>query len=145
TANMSLPNPTKASILSCSVAGADFTKQTLKISVFETVCKPYLTGVVVVRDDSNLINALKIQGGEPVSFNFSAGDGLNYSQTMYVLDLKGDPMENNLRTVKYTINVISKEYFSDRSNMVQQSFQNLPGTEIAKKIHGTFVGGALNV
>lgn len=142
---MSLPNPTKASVLSCSIAGADFTRQTLKISVFETVCKPYLTGVVVVRDDSNLINALNLQGGEPVSFNFSAGDGLNYSQNMHILNLKGEPMENNLRSVKYTINVISKEYYSDRSNMVQQSFQNIPGTEIAKKIHGSFIGGALNV
>lgn len=140
-----IPNPTKATVLACSVAGADFTRQVLKISVFESVCKAYLTGVLVVRDDSNLINALDLQGQEPVSFLFSGGDGLNYSQTMHVLRVKGEPMENNLRTVKYTIDLIGKEYYNDRANMVQQSFQNLPGTQIIQQIQSSFLGSSINI
>jgi hypothetical protein len=140
-----IPGPTRAAILSCSIAGADMTNRVLKIAVFETVCKPYLTGTLVIRDDNNIINNLNIKGAEPVAFNFSAGDGLTYDQTLYILKVSGEPVNNNLRTVKYTIEMVSKEYYGDRTNMVQQSFQKQPGTAIAQSIHQRFLGSSLNV
>src|ERR1700761_5549652 len=140
-----IPNPTRATVLSCSVSGADFTRQVLKLSVFETVCKSYKTGTLVIRDDQNIINALNLQGGEPVSFNFSAGDGLNYSDTLYILRMQGEPMNNNLRSVKYTLDLIGPEYYADRANMVQQSFQNIPGTSIISQIQSKFLGGGINI
>ena len=33
------------------------------------VCKPYLTGDVLIIDNNNLINVLNLQGGEAVTFD----------------------------------------------------------------------------
>lgn len=140
-----IPGPTKAAVLSCSVAGADFTARVLKISIFETICKPYLTGTLVIRDDNNVINNLDLKGGEPCSFNVSAGDGLNYTMTLYLLKMQGEPMNNNLRSIKYTMDLIGPEYFGDRANMVQQSFNNMTGTAIAQAIQSRFLGSSLVV
>lgn len=140
-----IPSPTKAAVLSCSINGADVTQKVLKLSVFETICKPYLTGSLVIRDDNNVINGLNLKGGEPIAFNFSAGDGLNYSQTLYLLKMQGEPMDNNLRSIKYSIDMIGQEYYGDRGNTVQQSFSNQPATAIAQTIHSQFLGSSLNV
>jgi len=140
-----LPGPTRATVLSCSIAGADFTARVLKLSVFETVCKIFITGTLVIRDDNNVINNLLLKGGEPIAFNFSAGDGLTYNMTLYLLKMQGEPMNNNLRSVKYTIDMIGSEYYGDRANMVQQSFSGQPGTAIAQSIFSRFLGGGLNV
>lgn len=140
-----IPSPTKATVLQCSIAGADFTSRVLKLSVFETVCKPYITGALVIRDDNNVINNLQLSGGEQIQFLFSGGDGLNYNMTLYLLKMHGEPMNNNLRSVKYLIDMIGPEYYGDRGNMVQQSFQNIPGTEIAKTIHSRFLGSGLSI
>lgn len=115
-----------------------------KLSVFETVCKPYITGSLTIRDDNNVINNLNLKGGEPIKFMFSAGDGLNYDMTLYLLKMQGHPSTGNLRTINYSIDMIGPEYFGDRSNMVQQSFKQLPGTDIAKTISSKFLGG-LNI
>jgi hypothetical protein len=140
-----LPQPCKIWIPSCSIAGADVTPHVLSLSSFETVCKPYLTGTLEILDQNNLVNGLGIVGGEPVEFTISGGSGLDYSQTMHVLTVRGEPASNNLRTTKYTFQLIGKEYFGDKANMVQKSFQNLMGTDAIRQIHAQFLGGQLSI
>lgn len=140
-----VPGPTKAAVQACAISGADMTARVLKISVFESICKAYLTGTLVIRDDNNVVNDLNLQGGEPVQFTFTAGDGLNYSQTLYLLKMQGEPMNQNLRTIKYTMDLIGPEYFRDRANMVQQSFKSTTGTGIAQSIVSRFLGTSLTV
>lgn len=116
------------------------------VQIFETICKPYLTGKLVIKDDNNVINNLQIVGGEPVSVSFSGGSGSGpYRCTLYVLSLKGQPSEKNLRTVIYTFDLVGIQYFGDKTNLVQQSFKGTPGTSIISTIHNKFLGESLSI
>jgi hypothetical protein len=142
---MAILQPTKVWLQGLTISGLDQTRHVLKLSVFETICKPYITGTLILRDDNNVINTLGLVGGEPISFSFSGGDGLDYSQTLHILTLDGKPSSNNLRSITYTFQMVGPEYFGDKANMIQKPFQKMTGTSIIESIHSMFMSSSISV
>jgi hypothetical protein len=137
--------PAKIWLVGLSIAGSDQTRHVMKLTVFETICKPYLTGTLTLQDDNNVINSLGLVGGEAVQFQFSGGTGLDYDQTLYILSMDGQPSNNNLRSVTYTIQLIGPEYFGDKANMIQKAFPGMTGTSIIQDIHSMFLSSSIAI
>lgn len=124
----------------CTIQGADVRKHTQKISIYETMCKPYLTATIVINDTSNIINNLMLRGGERVSFVIDTGIGKIYESVQYILSINEAESQDNFRSMVYTIQTASESYFNDRAGLVQRSDVNIPATAAAQLIHSEHVG-----
>lgn len=136
--------PTKCALRWFFLNGVDLSLHVNRVRVYETLCKPYLTGQAIVFDNNNVLNNMGLVGGEPVSLLLDSGES-TYSAEMHVLAVKGEASATSMRTQVYTIDLISREYFGDRSNLVQQAFKSVTGTGAIQSIHSRFVGTPLDV
>lgn len=142
---MSMPMPTKCRFGYFKVDGYDIVNHLNRIKVFETIKKSYLTGQATLLDNNNVIENMGFQGGEKIEFLIDAGDGREYAQTLYLLSIKGEKTNESLRTMRYQMELIGKDYFDDKKSLVQQSFKHIPGTQAIQALHGQYLGGALEV
>ncbi len=157
-----LPQPTKTRIRSLyiSAPGAHIVLDPLgapvsdpwnlarfvnQLSVFETIKKPYLTGKIVLIDNNNLLDNMKLRGGEPCSFAFDGGDGYVYEQTLNVFSVHGNKSKAGGRAMQYDIVLIGPEYYRDKEQIVQHPFKMMTGTAAASAIHNRYIGGGLNI
>lgn len=131
---------TKVMLRMFTIDGADLRKSCQSISVFETMCKPYITATIVINDTSNIINNLGLRGGEKVSFVIDTGIGKIYESVQYILSINEEESQDNLRSMVYTISTATESFFNDRASLVQRSDVNIPATSAAQAIHDEFVG-----
>jgi hypothetical protein len=132
--------PTHAWMKGLNVAGADMLLSFQSIKVHETVCKPYRTACIVVRDSDNIIENLGIVGGEPVSFSFSAPpNGDTYDATMNIMALQGHADPENLKSIIYSIDVMDMTFFQDRSQVVQRGFKSTSVSDAISQVHGDYL------
>lgn len=124
----------------CSINGVDVKKHVNTLRLFETLSKPWLTGQLGVYDTNNILENMGLVGGEPISFTIETTRS-SRSETLHLLAVKGETSSQGLRGMQYTIELIGKQYFGDRANLVQQSFKGATATDIASKIAGQFMGG----
>lgn len=136
--------PTKCFVQSFTISGQELRKHINAVQIFETLCKPYITGRAVLIDTNNIMNTLQLVGGEPVSITINSSRG-TYSVDLHVLDVKGNESAQNLRAQSYAIDLIGKEYFGDRTNLVQHSFKGITGTNIIQKLHSQFLQSPLHI
>ena len=136
-----MTQPTKVALRACKVKGVDISKHTQAISVFETMCKPYITAKLTILDNNNIINNLQLRGGEKVSFAIDAGFGRIYESLQYVLSVDGESTPGNPRSATYTISTATEAYFNDKASMVQKSDVNITATKAAEQIHKEFISG----
>jgi len=134
-------DPTISQIRSVSILGVDVTGYINAIRIFETVCKPYITGQITLVDTNNLIENMKIQGGESVQGAFQAPPNESvYEFDTRVLTIKGHPAPNSLKKVIYTIDIIGPLYYSDRGSLVQSAHKGQTGTSAIQQIFGQYLG-----
>src|SRR6478752_9534639 len=139
-------DPTLSIIRSLTINGADMVPYCNAIRIFETVCKPYITGALTLVDNNNFVENMKLVGGESVTGAFNAPpNDKTYNFTTKILNIRGTPNPANLKTIIYTIDIIGEVYMNDRANMVQQAFKGQTATDAASSIFGKFLGGGLNV
>lgn len=137
--------PTKCAVRSFSVNGVQMSGSVINVKLFESICKPYLTASAIIIDDRDYINTLDIKGGETVSFSLVADGGQEYNATLYILKVKDEKSNQSGRAHIYQFEMIGREYFGDRANLVQQAFKGIVGTDAIQKIHSQFIGGPLSV
>ena len=140
-----LPQPTKCRVRFLSLGSVRIEELVTDFAVYGSIHSPYLTGKMILNDETNLIENLGMVGEEPVVYSWDAGEGKVFSGTLYVLRLEGDQPAPGLRSQRYTVSLIGKEYFIDKRNLVQQSFSGSPGGSAIKQIHGQFFPTSLSV
>lgn len=141
---MDIIQPCKVAIRGCWIRGVEVTPQIQGISIFETMCKPYITATISINDSGNIINNLGLRGGEQVVFAVDNGmqnDNAIYESVQYILSIDETEINDNYRTMFYSIRTATEAFFNNRANIVQQSFMNIPGTAAAAAIHEQYVGG----
>lgn len=138
---MALPQPTKTRIRACTINGINVVQHVNSISVFESVCKPYITATMEMLDKDNIINKLRLVGGEQVYFAFDGNFRRIYEMTLFILSISEITPNPSLRSANYKIELIGRSYFNDRVNLVQQSFKGVTGTDAINIIHNSYVGG----
>lgn len=136
---MPLFNPTKVRLLRCTIKGVDARLHCNGITVYEDMCKPYITATVHIVDNANMINALELQRGDQIDFAFDTGFG-TYRSTQYLLDIPKEMSTKGLRTMVYDLMTATAGYFNDRANMVQRADVNVPASSVAASIHNEFIG-----
>lgn len=138
--------PTKCKINELTIKGIGCLRHLAKLSVFETVCKPYITARLVITDSNNILLNLGLEKGDPISFSFFAPPtNRTYEMTLKVLAINGNESSDNLRSEIYNIDLIGPEFYADRSSMVQKSFKGIPGTGAISSIHSQYFDTALNI
>lgn len=142
---MSFTQPTKGRIRSLQLAGIDLTLHVNKLEVYESISKPYITAKLTVIDNANLLENSQIVENDPCSFAFDGVTTRIYEQTLRVLSVNGQTSSQNIRSQIYQIELIGEEYYSDKGNLVQKSFKDLPGTQAIKRLHQEYVGNTLRV
>jgi len=136
--------PCKVALRSCTIKGILVTPHVQAISIQETMCKPYITATIAVNDSGNIINNLKLRGGEEVTFAVDNGmqnENSIYESTQYIMSIEETERQDNYRTMYYIIRTASESFFKNRANIVQNAFQLIPGTSAAEQIHNQYVGG----
>jgi len=142
--------PCKVALRSCTIKGIPVTPHVQAIDIQETMCKPYITATIAVNDSGNIINNLKLRGGEEVTFSIDNGmtgvqkngkDWSIYDSTQYILSIDETELQSNYRTMYYTIRTASESFFKNRANIVQNAYNLVPGTSAASQIHNQYVGG----
>jgi hypothetical protein len=135
-------NPTKCRLRRCAVNGEDVRLHTNCITVFETMCKPYVTTTIRFIDKNNVITKIPMNIGTPVSYAFDGG-GKVYESTQHIIvpPSEGVPVPG-LRALQYEITTAGPSYFGDRANLVQRADVNITGTQVIDKIFGEFLGDA---
>jgi hypothetical protein len=132
--------PTKSQIRTLSLKGVNLIPYVMKTSVFETVCKPYLTATIEIRDNQNIIDGLNIVGGEDVTIAFSSPPNEAVWQNQFkVLSLQGQAENDNLKSIIYKIDVIGETYLQDRSQLVQSGHTNQPGTSAIQQVWSKYL------
>lgn len=149
---MSTPQATKCRIRSFSLDGVNVLQYVNRLFVYETICKPYITVKMIMVDTANILINLKIFDASsrmirPVkcTFAFDAGFGLVYDCTVYLLSIDGMQDSKSHRAQVYTLNFVGPQYYQDKSNIVQQAFKSIPGTQVIQKIHQQYLSGGLKV
>lgn len=138
--------PTKCKVNELTVKGIGCLRHLNKLSVYESVCKPYLTAKLVMMDNNNALFNLGLEKGDPISFSFFAPpNGRTYETQLYVLAINGNESAKNLRTEIYNIDLIGEEFYVDRKSMVQKSFKGMPGTSAISQIHSSYFNTTLNI
>lgn len=132
-------NPTKIRLRNCTIKGVDCRLHTNCITVYETMCKPYITATITLIDNNGFVNGLQLKGGEQVSFAFDGG-GRVYESTQYITQIEDPQQSENLRSTTHLIHTATESYFNDKANLVQRSDVNTTASSVAQQIHNQFVG-----
>lgn len=138
--------PTKSAIRKFSVYGLDLTRHVNALSIYETICKPYITARVTVLDNENMLDGADLVGGEMFTTAFEA-EGVNdvYQQNLQLLGVKGVKHNQSTRTIIYTMDLIGDTFFKDKSTVIQQSLPMMTATQAINRIHSQNFGSTLSI
>ena len=141
------PQPTKSIVKHCYIHGIDITRHINKVSLYETICKPYITAKLTVMDSDNALDGMYLIGAEPVQVEFQPYDFVDniYDANLKLHGIKGNQSTQNLRTVVYQVDLIGDVYFKNMASVIQKSLPLMTGTEAIRTIHGMSFGGGLTV
>ena len=136
--------PCKCYIEYAYINGVDIVRHVKVARVFETLCKPYLTGQIELIDTNNFIENMGLVGGETVSFAINTTRSRRDVE-LQILSFQGQQSTHNKRAMHYTFELIGSEYFGDRANIVQQAFSGTTATDACSSIYSTYLGSSLDV
>jgi hypothetical protein len=129
---------------SFQVKGQEFNYGLQAISIFESICKPYITAHAIIIDPTNFLNNNQLVGGETVTVTLNSGMS-TYTQTFQILQIHSRRLSSNMRSEYYEMALIGQEYFADKQNHVQTSFQNTTVTQAIQNVHNKYMPTPLNV
>lgn len=155
---MSIVQPTKVSLRTCTIAGVPWLQMgngvlvenfaVHSIRIYEDMCKPYFTGQLVIEDQLNRTDPYLYPMSEvKIAFMTEPGNKY-YAETFRIYSIESKPKENDLYAgMLITINLIGAEYYNDTQNTVMQNFANVPATAAASMIHQQYIAenGGLNL
>ena len=137
--------PTKVRLRRFTLGPVEITPLITRIKVFESMCTPYIKCDITITDNQGMIEAIAEDYGTlanmPVIFAFDDGETTYTRKEQKVFSLDAQPSEEVKRAKVYQLTTIGDSYVKDRSNLVQQSFKNIPATQVAQAIHNRFLGG----
>jgi len=138
---MSLPNYTQAIIKKCSIDNIDVSLHVRQLYVSSSILTPYITAKISIADVSSLQDAL-YEPGKPVSIVYTGGDSsIIREYNLVTMGSMGGTKDQNNRAGKTEIIAISRCYF-DMQNEHTSHHQNIPTSEVFRKLHNELVPGS---
>jgi hypothetical protein len=138
---MSLPNYTQAVIKKCSIDNVDISLHVRQLYVSSSIFTPYITAKLSIVDVSMIQDAL-YEPGLPVSIAYTGGDSsIVREYNLVTMANMGGAKEVNNRAGKTEIIAISRCYF-DMQNEHSSYHQNIPTSEVFRKLHNELVPGS---
>jgi hypothetical protein len=138
---MTLPNYTQAILKKCSIDNIDISLHVRQLYVSTSIFTPYITAKLSIVDVSSLQDAL-YEPGKPVSIVYTAGDSsIIREYNLFTVGSMGGSKEVNNLAGKTEIIAISRCYF-DMQNEHSSYHQNVPTSEVFRKLHNELVPGS---
>lgn len=137
---MTLPLYYQAFINKCMINNVDVTSHVRQLYVSASILTPYIIARLTIADMTQLQDAL-YEPGVPVSIVYGAGDSTIIREfDLVTMGNMGAVKAENNRVGKTEIIAISKSYFD--LQLEHNSFhQNVPASEVFKKLHKELVPG----
>jgi hypothetical protein len=137
---MTLPLYNQAIINKCMINGIDVTSHVRQLYVCASILTPYIVAKLTIADMTQIQDAL-YESGVPVLISYTAGDStINRDFELVTMGNMGATKAENNRVGKAEISAISKNYFD--LQIEHNSFhQNVPASEVFKKLHKELVPG----
>lgn len=143
------PQPTKATMITCSIAGTDYHNlvngqyvenfHVQELRIYEDNCKFYFTGQLIIEAQYNTFERYLAPQADVV-IAFVAPPGHIYQEVFKVYSYESKPREGDIEgSMVITIALMGKEYFKDKASQVQKNFQNVTGTTAASAIHRQYL------
>jgi len=144
---MQLTTPGQARIRQFTINGQDLTSYVRELSVFESIFTNHQSAEVIVYDTNNIVNNLRLQGGEPAKIAFDTTTGRVYEADLKVASINNENSTQGLRTQAFKINLIGQAFLANQTMRIQQAFQNIIGTAAIQNIHNrmNLTDGSLSV
>lgn len=138
---MSLPGYTQAFIKKCSIDNIDISLHVRQLHVTASILTPYIIAKLNIVDVTMLQDAL-YEPGLPVSIVYSAGDSsIVREYNLVTMGNRNTVKDVNNRAGSTEIVAISRCYF-DMQNEHFSYHQNIPTSEVFRKIHKELVPGS---
>ena len=135
--------PNKCRLTRFTLKGVNIQPHVRALNVYESIYKPYITIQVEVLDNvpGGLIKNIDVKPGDPMEFSFDSVDNTPYDGKVYLSGIDKDKKKSNLRATNYIIDGIGPAWFKDQQNIIKQSYEFVPATQVMATIHNNFVGG----
>lgn len=112
----------KAEIIAQSGIYTDIRQQIVNIQIFEDIFSPFITGVLIVKESIDLINALPLVGEEQLSLDITTPSlPTKFSGKFYIYKLSEREIIGD-KSVVYKIHFISKEALTDLNKTIGKGF-----------------------
>ena len=132
---MELISPGQARIRKFTIKGTDLTKFVRELSVYESLFKNHQSAEVMIMDTNNIMNNMRLQGNEPAELVFESGSGGIYEASLKVLSIANENSSQGLRAQGTKVNLVGQAFLANQTMRIQQSFQNITGTDAIRNIH----------
>lgn len=149
---------TKAILRICNVGGLEFMDggnanfHVTEWRIYEDICKPYLTGQLVIETQANRSEEFIYPTAEVIiEWEAPRSDGgptKLYRERMRVFSYDSKPYGTGSDVrMEHTLSLIGQEYYNDRHNIVVGRFKNQTATSVASQIHNQYMqsNGGLGV
>ena len=131
--------PTEGYVRQVVLDGRDITDYIQCVRIYETLCKPYLTVHLTLIDNNNVIENMRIHGGEGCIVSIhSPPNPRFYDCFVMVLALSAQQSPTNLKIQIYEMELIGPIYFQDKANIVQGSYKS-SATAAISEVFGKYL------
>jgi hypothetical protein len=148
---MSIIQPTKATLLECTIGGVPWVTvqngsvvnyfHVQELRIYEDNCKFYFTGQLVIETQLNVFERFLSPQAEVVIAFVAPPNNFIYRETFRVYAYESKPREGDIEgSMVTTISLLGDEYFKDKSETVQVNIPNQTATVAARKIHDQYIG-----
>lgn len=112
----------KAEIISLSGVYTDIRQQIINIQIYEDLFNPFISGMLIVRESIDLMNALPLVGEEQLSLEITTPTlTTNFKGQFYIYKISEREILGD-KTVAYKIHFISKEALTDLNKKIGRGF-----------------------
>lgn len=149
-AEQGLVQPTKATLLECTIGGFPWVTiekgsvvnyfHVQELRIYEDNCKFYFTGQLVIEAQLNVFEIFLAPQAEVVIAFVAPPTDFIYREKFRVYAYESKPREGDIEgSMVITISLLGDEYFKDKSETVQINVANQIATVAARQIHERYI------
>jgi len=112
----------------------DFTRSFITFDIYESIFAPGIIAYITILDTNNIVNEVKLAGGENVSFAFSTPGGPTAEYKFVLNAIKDSRAPSGQKSKSYTLECVSQEAFDARSKYVSKKYDLKTYSEMVQDI-----------
>lgn len=122
----------------------DLREMCREVRIHESMMRPYVVMDMTVIDRTNFGNEIRIVGGEELTFVFTNVFGNVRELNLIATKQTNEIMSSGLRAQGSAISFAGPTFLKNKTNKVQESFKNIPGSAAIGQLAKKYLGEGVN-